>query len=103
MPNVDQRGKGPPGPGLVSWLNRMIHQGALKTLPRYHSVRGRAQHSPDRYALDLLEGLTSGGNNPRAIEQIKDDGRAFRSWVETSQAHGPRVGDQTRGFTGQAG
>lgn len=103
MSNVDRVGKGPFGPRLETWLNRMIHQGALKALPRYEPVRGRGKECPENYARDLLESLTSAGNDARTLEQIKDDGRAFRSWAETAHAHGPRSGGLARGFSGQAG
>ena len=73
----------PPRTRLEGWLVRKIHAGALKTLPRYFPLHGQGGECPEQYAKALLTGLRTAGEDVLAIERLKDDGRAFRSWTES--------------------
>ena len=78
---------------LESWLIRKIQTGALKSLPRYSPLRGRGAQCPEQYAWTLLAGLCTAGDDIRMRDTVKDDGRAFRSWVESAVAHAPQASE----------
>jgi hypothetical protein len=73
----------PPRNRLEGWLARKIQAGVLKTLPRYNPLHGRGGECPEQYARALLTGLQSSEGDAHAVERLKDDGRAFRSWTES--------------------
>ncbi len=73
----------PPRTRLEGWLVRKIHAGVLKALPHYSPLNGQGGESPEQYARALLRGLCTDGGDALAIERLKDDGRAFRSWTES--------------------
>ena len=73
----------PPRTRLEGWLVRKIHAGALKALPRYSPLHGHGSECPEQYARALLSGLRTVEGDVLAIERLKDDGRAFRSWTES--------------------
>jgi hypothetical protein len=77
------RKESPPRSRLEAWLLREIRGGGLKALPRYEPVRGRGSACPEHYARALLSGLGTAAGDPGRVERLKDDGRAFRSWVES--------------------
>lgn len=99
-----QRKEGPLPNRLDRWLDRKIQGGWLKTLPRYYPLQGRGAQCPDQYARALLTGLRAAEGDPRAMERVKDDGRAFRSWAESvlpsAQPHGAEAcaGFLTHGY-----
>jgi hypothetical protein len=74
--------QGPPPNRLERWLVRKIQAGALDSLPPYAPLGGRENHCPDQYARALLTRIRSVAHDPLALERVKDDGRAFRSWTE---------------------
>ena len=79
-----------PGPGvgsrLESWLVRTIRRGHLRDYPLYYPLRGTVGYPPEQYARRLLSRLRVADQDLRTLERIKDDGRAFRTWAETSLA-----------------
>ena len=78
---------------LEGWLVREIDGGWLKSLPCYVPTGGCGGQCPDQYARMLLTGLRTAEGDTGRIERLKDDGRAFRSWVETAALAGaPRNG-----------
>jgi hypothetical protein len=77
------REAGPPPSRFDGWLLKSIRGGRLKTLPRYFPTGERVGHCPERYARALLAGLRTFEGDRRRIERVRDDGRAFRSWVES--------------------
>jgi hypothetical protein len=76
---------------LERWLDRKLQAGALRGLPRYRPLRGLASECPERYAQALLEGLRSSRSpfDADARERVRDDGRAFRGWVELALSPAP--------------
>jgi hypothetical protein len=101
-----------PAPGrggldLASWLTRKIKHGNLRGLPPFPALGGGIIHQPEPYARLLLGALRQPPDNPRDAERIRDDARAFRSWVEYNQIdllpnrplrprHSPRPGANGR-------
>lgn len=83
---VDGYWKDGPPTRLEGWLVRKLEGGALKELPRYFPPGGRANHCPEQYARALLFRMRTTADDARAREQVKDDGRAFRSWAEAVRA-----------------
>jgi hypothetical protein len=83
---------GPPGHRLETWLVRKIQGGALRALPRYQPLQGRGAECPEQYAQSLLNGLRE-VRDPQTAERLKDDGRMFRSWVESALPPAPRAGE----------
>jgi hypothetical protein len=79
------RKEGPSRNRLESWLVRKIQGGGLKALPRFQPMGVNGFQCPEQYARTLLAGLRRTHDDVRATERLKDDGRAFRSWVESSQ------------------
>lgn len=77
--------KGRPGLDLESWLARKIRLRNLRTLPPYQANGGGIVHLPEPYARLLLTSLQNRPGDTRAVERLKDDVRAFRSWVEGNQ------------------
>ncbi len=73
----------PPKNRLEGWLARKIQAGVLKALPKYCPLYGRVGQCPEQYARTLLSGLRTFEGDAHAVERLKDDGRAFRSWTET--------------------
>lgn len=76
-----------PSPGhprgrLETWLSRKLQHGHLKDLPLYHPIRGGSGQPPERYARLLLTRLHDTGLASWDRECLRDDGRAFRGWVE---------------------
>lgn len=86
-----KRAKEPPRNRLERWLVRKLQGGALRSLPRYQPVGG-CEECPEHYAQTLLAGLRSAGDDPRTLERLKDDGRAFRSWAERPRSNGDFLG-----------
>ena len=84
MANQVQRRETEPRRGLESWLPRKIQLGNLKALPPYYAPRARAVDPPEQYAQKLLAGLRDGAMSDWERELTRDDGRAFRSWVEAN-------------------
>jgi hypothetical protein len=74
----------PKGGGLELWLARTIQQGSLKDLPLYFPMGERVGQHPEQYARALLMGLRESGSDTRTRERTRDNGRAFRSWAESS-------------------
>ena len=79
-----------PAPGrggldLASWLTRKIKHGNLRGLPPFPALGGGIIHQPEPYARLLLGALRQPPDNPHDAERIRDDARAFRSWVEYNQ------------------
>ena len=72
----------PPPSRLESWLERKVQGGGLNGLPRYCPPGDRLSHCPEHYARALLSRVHAALLNPSALERVKDDGRAFRSWTE---------------------
>ena len=77
--------KGRPGLDLESWLARKIKLGNLRSLPPFHAIGGGIIHQPEPYARLLLTALRQLPYDVRYQERIRDDVRAFRSWVEGNQ------------------
>jgi hypothetical protein len=103
MADREKRKGSPTRNRLESWLIRKIQAGGLKSLPRYSPLRGCGGQCPEQYARGLLAGLRTAGDNVRMIDTVKDDGRAFRSWVESALGHAPQGcelwgGQLTQGF-----
>lgn len=73
----------PPRTRLEGWLARKIQAGVLKALPRYCPLHGHGDECPEQYARALLTGLRASEGDALAVERLKDDGRAFRSWTES--------------------
>ena len=71
--------------GMESWLARKIKLGNLRGLPPFYANGGAIIHLPEPYARLLLTALREPSSNVRNQEQIRDDARAFRSWVEGNQ------------------
>lgn len=95
------------GLDLASWLTRKIKHGNLRRLPPYPAYGGGIIHQPEPFARLLLGALRQLPDDPRAAERIRDDARAFRSWVEFDQidlaptrplrpGHSPRPGTPGR-------
>jgi hypothetical protein len=97
MTNLSEWMERPPRNRLAGWLVREIQKGVLKALPLYNPPQGRGGHCPDEYARGLLSGLVEGETDPWALERLKDDGRAFRSWAERGLL-GAALGDQDPGL-----
>jgi hypothetical protein len=74
-----------PGLDLESWLARKIRNGHLRRLPAFSARGGGIVHQPEPYARLLLTTLREPSADPGAVDRIRDDARAFRSWVEESQ------------------
>jgi hypothetical protein len=74
--------QGPPPNRLERWLVRTIQAGGLDAFPRYAPPGRLGLHSPEQYARTLLTRMRSAADDPLALERVKDDGRAFRSWAE---------------------
>ena len=88
----------PPRTRLEGWLVRKIHAGVLKALPRYCPLHGHGSECPEQYARALLSGLRTVEGDVLAVERLKDDGRAFRSWTESVlPTVGVAQGSQNRG------
>ena len=87
------RKEGPPRNRLESWLVRKIQGGGLRALPKFQPIGAQAFQCPEQYARTLLAGLRQTHDDARAAERLKDDGRSFRSWVESSQLFAPRKAD----------
>ena len=85
--------EGSPRNRLESWLVRKIQGGGLKSMQRFRPMGGRASQCPEQYARTLLASLRSTHDNAREVERLKDDGRSFRSWVESSQIPAARSTD----------
>jgi hypothetical protein len=77
----------PPPSRLESWLVKKLQGGSLQALPRYYPLGGRDGRCPEQYARDLLAGLRTAQGDLARLEQLKDDGRAFRSWAESAASH----------------
>jgi hypothetical protein len=73
------------GLDLASWLSRKIRHGNLRGLPPFYANGGGIIHQPEPYARLLLSALREPAAEPRSFERIRDDARAFRSWVENNQ------------------
>lgn len=73
------------GLDLASWLTRKIKQGNLRGLPPFPALGGGVIHQPEPYARLLLGALRQPPADPDAAERLRDDARAFRSWVECDQ------------------
>ena len=73
---------GHPRGRLETWLSRKLQHGHLKDLPLYHPIRGGPGQPPERYARLLLTRLHDTGLASWDQECLRDDGRAFRGWVE---------------------
>lgn len=80
-PFIPRKGD-PPGGRLEGWLRRGVQEGVLAALPPYSPPGGRWDYRPEQYARGLLARLRAAADDPAAIERVKDDGRAFRSWAE---------------------
>lgn len=78
-------GEGRPGRDVQSWLARKIKLRNLKSLPPYRANGGGIIHQPEPYARLLLMSLQGAGDDLQASARLKDDARAFRSWVEGNQ------------------
>lgn len=76
---------GPRGLDLASWLNRKIRLGNLRGLPPFPANGGGIVHQPEPYARLLLGALRQPPADARSAERLRDDARAFRSWVECNQ------------------
>ncbi len=74
-----------PGLDIESWLVRKIKLRNLRELPPYHAHGGGVVHLVEAYARLLLKSLQAPTGDLRSAERIKDDARAFRSWVEGNQ------------------
>jgi hypothetical protein len=73
------------GLDLASWLSRKIRHRNLRLLPPFYANGGGIIHQPEPYARLLLSALRQPAAEPRSFERIRDDARAFRSWVENNQ------------------
>ena len=73
----------PPRNRLESWLLRKIQAGVLRALPQYYPLHGPGGGCPEQYAQTLLTDLRTSEGDVLALERLKDDGRAFRSWTES--------------------
>ena len=73
----------PPRNRLEGWLLRKIQAGVLRSLPRYCPLHGPVGECPEQYARALLTDLRTFEGDVLAVERLKDDGRAFRSWTES--------------------
>jgi hypothetical protein len=71
---------------LEGWLEGTIRAGGLRALPGYRPTgwRGEGEQCPERYARALLARLRTAREDRWQFERLKDDGRAFRSWVESA-------------------
>lgn len=74
-----------PGLDLEAWLARKIRLKHLRELPPFFANGGGIIHLPEPYARLLLSALRASPTNVRNREQVSDDVRAFRSWVEGNQ------------------
>ena len=74
-----------PGHDIESWLVRKLKCRNLRELPPYHAHGGRVVHLAEPFARLLLKSLQSPPGDPRSAERVRDDARAFRSWVEGNQ------------------
>jgi hypothetical protein len=89
----------PPRCRLEGWLVKKLAGGGLRELPRYYPLGGRGGQCPEQYARALLAALRTADAEDHRHEQLKDDGRAFRSWAESAFAHvAHRAGVVSRGF-----
>ena len=70
---------------LGGWLDRKLQGGGLRGLPRYSPLRGPGGQCAEAYAQMLLVALRRDDNDPLTLEQLRDDGRAFRSWAERAR------------------
>ena len=70
---------------LSGWLDRKLQGGGLRGLPRYSPLRGPGGQCAEAYAETLLAALGRGDNDLLTLEQLRDDGRAFRSWAECAR------------------
>ena len=75
----------PPRLDLESWLARKIRNGHLRRLPAFPAHGGGIIHQPEPYARLLLSAMREPSSDARNADRIRDDVRAFRSWVEESQ------------------
>jgi hypothetical protein len=76
---------GRPSLSMETWLARKIKLGNLRSLPPFYANGGAIIHLPEPYARLLLTALREPSSDQRNQEQIRDDARAFRSWVEGNQ------------------
>ena len=76
---------GRPGLDLESWLARKIRLKHLRELPPFHANGGGIVHQPEPYARVLLSALRGAPDDVDSRERLRDDARAFRSWVEGNQ------------------
>jgi hypothetical protein len=76
---------GRPRLDLDAWLTRKIRLRLLRELPPFYANGGGIIHQPEPYARLLLSALRESPTDPRHLERIRDDARAFRSWVEGNQ------------------
>ncbi|MDE2507510.1 MAG: hypothetical protein KGM43_09880 [Planctomycetota bacterium] len=83
-----------PRGGLESWLVRKIHTQNLRSLPSYKPLNGRTGQNAEQYARRLLAALRDLEAEPSVRERTRDDGRAFRSWVEALASAPSRRSDQ---------
>jgi hypothetical protein len=74
-----------PGLNLEAWLARKIRLRHLRELPPFHANGGGNVHQPEPYARLLLSALRESPTEVRGRERLRDDARAFRSWVEGNQ------------------
>lgn len=88
---MDRPDQGRSGLDLESWLARKIKLGNLSGLPPFHANGGGIIHLPEPYARLLLMALRQPPSDVRARERIRDDARAFRSWVEGNQLDLPLI------------
>jgi hypothetical protein len=73
------------GLDLASWLTRKLKHGNLRGLPPYPAYGCGIIHQPEPFARLLLGALRQPPDDPWAAERVRDDARAFRSWVECNQ------------------
>lgn len=86
-----ERSRGSPIGRLETWLVKVIQGGKLKRLPLYYPLGEQVGRHPEQFARDLLTRLRSVEGHPRALERLRDDGRAFRSWAEFKPLAAPSV------------
>jgi hypothetical protein len=93
-----RKGEEPRPSRLEGWLERKLQAGALRALPRYYPPRSGEAECAEHYAQTLLAGLRIVGGDARALERVKDDGRAFRSWTELVLPGASSRGSHDRGI-----
>jgi hypothetical protein len=88
---------GQPRSGLEPWLVRKIQHGNLSGLRvLYPNVGGVAERA-EPYARQLLTRLRTLDPSSIDYRRARDDGRAFRSWVEAQQPPFALAGSPSNG------